>query len=96
MTKATVDGVPIAPTRPTCNTEEQSHDHDYAYSVPISADDRADRTHSRSRIQDEAGATSLVVVEDVQSRRRIGLITEADLVEAAAESMDGTTFGSET
>jgi hypothetical protein len=37
-----------------------------------------------------------VVVEDVQSRRRIGLITEADLVEAAAESMDGTTFGSET
>jgi signal-transduction protein with cAMP-binding, CBS, and nucleotidyltransferase domain len=43
-----------------------------------------------------AGATSLVVVEDLQSRRRIGLITEADLVEAAAESMDGTTFGSET
>ena len=47
-----------------------------------------DHVAAAAYLMHQAGATALVVVDDEQARRPVGLITEADIVEAVAADKD--------
>jgi CBS domain-containing protein len=47
-----------------------------------------DHVAAAAYLMHQAGATALVVVDDEQAKRPIGLITEADIVEAVAADKD--------
>ncbi len=47
-----------------------------------------DHVAAAAYLMHHAGATALVVVDDEQARRPLGLITEADIVRAVAERKD--------
>lgn len=47
-----------------------------------------DHVAAAAYLMRQAGATALVVVDDEQAKRPIGLITEADIVEAVAADKD--------
>ncbi len=47
-----------------------------------------DHVAAAAYLMRHAGATALVVVDDEQAKRPVGLITEADIVQAVAEGKD--------
>lgn len=55
---------------------------------PVTTVEQGDHVAAAAYLMHRAGATALVVVDDEQAKRPIGLITEADIVQAVAADKD--------
>lgn len=55
---------------------------------PLTTVDQNDHVAAAAYLMKHAGATALVVLDDEQARRPLGLLTETDIVQAVADGKD--------